>query len=425
MFSAAATATTAANKACLLVTEGDTVPGFFGAYMAINSRKFERVVAAVKDKSGELVALLELLGVEIREYDPSKMDKALCEVFKGVDSMLLVPVHTVCKKKKRMGGKAQGGELELADDDDFAAEITAHLGEHDDDADAERKHGGMQDHMVKCTCHVIEAAEKSGNIKRMLLWSLMGAGPMPHGGGGDAGPSSPAAMDPLKKKMPGKCGDYKRIFHDFHAVEKMVRECCGKKAIKHECIFRVAFCDQLFFMLSAIIQSRGLMPLTSKSAKFAPVNMKDIAMASAMLLCDPAAFEKWHRQTLTLTGPDAYNGPMLVELVNKTIHTHIEFAEVSMREMCKILMKSMMHDPAMTMVDVTELRIMMGWMEMLRENKMDVMTPELKELLGRNPTSVVQFFEDNPDAFRPHRSCVEKCAAADAKRAGAAIFHVK
>lgn len=376
------------SQVSLLVTEGNTAPGFYAAYTAMQYGKFARVVAAVRDRSGELVKQLEQMGVEIRQYDPSHNDQALRDTFKGTDSLLLIPVHT-CKPLPR-------------DNRDFSYQ---HFQQQPHES-----HEKPHEDMVRQTRNILEAAEASGQVKRCLLWSLLGAG-LISGGGKPAGGSQQHG----EHHKPGH-GDYKRIFQCYQEIEQSVRN----SKISHEVIFRNGFCDQLFFSLSNVMQNRGLLPLTSKDGKFAPVNGKDIGYASAMLLASPQTFEKWHRQTLQLTGPSSYSGPKLTDLINKTLNTRIEFHEVSMEQMREILVKS-----AGDMMDPTECRIMLGWMELLHEHKLDVVTPELQDILGREPSEVEEFFEENPDAFRPHRSQAQKYALADAKKVGGAIHRAK
>jgi hypothetical protein len=331
-----------------LITEGETWPGFYASYSALKHGKFNRVVVAVKDRNTDLVKQIEKLGGEIKQYDPSRPDQVK-EIFKGIDALLLIPV--------------------------------------------------CSENIVEDTKNIIEAAERQ-EVKRMVFWSLLGSGMVEHG--------TETVMDPSSKRTTGAIprssqetttGHYKQIFTKVAEIERIVR----RSKIENECIMRIGFCMQQFFALSNIMQSRGIFPLPSSSSKFAPVNAKDVGHATVHVLVSNTEFEKYKKQTLQLTGPQTYNGPTLTQVLNRTLNSRIEFQEVSLEQMRDILEKS-----AGDMLDKTEIQFIMGWLELLKENKLDVVTKELHQVLGHEPADVKEFFEENQDAFRPHGNLLRK-----------------
>ncbi|KAJ3349110.1 hypothetical protein GGF32_005799 [Allomyces javanicus] len=238
-------------------------------------------------------------------------------------------------------------------------------------------------HMAKYSINVLKAAEHEQACKHLVLWSAMGAA---HTTGGTT--------------------DDEAIFRQFHEIEQAVRQC---EKLDKWVTLRLGFLMQEFFALSNIMQNRGLFPLTTKSGKVAPVDVKDIGRATAKLLAEPNVFDKYHGQTVSLTGTHAHAGPALVEILNATIDAQIQFQEVSLDQMREILGKN-------DKVDATEQAIFLGYLCLLKANKLETVTKDLHTILGRDPTDIKAFFQANRDSFRPHRSHVQACALKEARR---------
>ncbi|KNE65148.1 hypothetical protein AMAG_19437 [Allomyces macrogynus ATCC 38327] len=126
---------------------------------------------------------------------------------------------------------------------------------------------------------------------------------------------------------------------------------------------------------------------------------------SSMHICD----DHDHGQTVSLTGTHAHTGPALVEILNATIDTQIQFQEVSLDQMREILGKN-------DKVDQTEQAIFLGYLCLLKANKLETVTKDLRAILGRDPTDIKAFFQANRDSFRPHRSHAQACALKEARR---------
>jgi uncharacterized protein YbjT (DUF2867 family) len=227
--------------------------------------------------------------------------------------------------------------------------------------------------MAEYSINVLKAADREQACKHLVLWSCLGAG-LVQGAGGQ--------------------GKDEAIFRQFYEIEQAVRGC---EKLDQWVTLRLGFLMQQFFALSTVMQNRGLFPLTSKNGKLAPVNLKDIGHATAVLLADPKNLNKHHGQTLILTGTHAVSGPQLVEIANQTLDARIQFQEVSLDQMREILGKN-------EKVDEADLCIFMGYLCLLKANKLDVVTKDLTNLLGRDPADIKAFFKENRDSFRPHRS---------------------
>ncbi|KAJ3373815.1 hypothetical protein GGF31_008700 [Allomyces arbusculus] len=245
--------------------------------------------------------------------------------------------------------------------------------------------------MAKYSINVLKAAEHEQACKHLVLWSALGAA---HIGGGGTTPAG------------GQGGNEEAIFRQFHEIEQAVHQC---EKLDKWVTLRLGFLMQEFFALSSVMQNRGLFPLTTKSGKVAPVDVKDIGRATAKLLAEPHLFDKYHKQTVSLTGTHAHAGPALVEILNATIDAQIQFQEVSLDQMREILGKN-------EKIDQTEQAIFLGYLCLLKANKLETVTKDLHTILGRDPTDIKAFFQANRDSFRPHRSHVQACALKEARR---------
>ncbi|KAI9179682.1 hypothetical protein H9P43_005012 [Blastocladiella emersonii ATCC 22665] len=232
--------------------------------------------------------------------------------------------------------------------------------------------------MVEASENILRAAEHN-NVGRVMLWSHVG---VEHHGGNVAAVAGTKPVRPTHEWM--------KVLECFAKLEKSVRD----SKIKNDVIFRLGFISQAFFALSNVMQNRGLFPLTSKDGKMAPVNAKDVGQAGAVLLADPNLFDKHNKQTLILTGPKAYTGPELTNIVNKTLNARIEFEEVPLDSMHEILEKG-------ADADKTEIAITMAGFQLLHEKKLDIVSNDLHKVLGRNPADIDTFFRENADSFRP------------------------
>lgn len=225
---------------------------------------------------------------------------------------------------------------------------------------------------------LLQAAEKQQDqLKKVLLWSLLATG--------------------ISEGHRGN-GKYTKIFQQFHQVE----EAFNNTKFQHQCILRIGFVSQQFLMLSKVLQDRGMFPLTSKSAKLAPVDLRDISKATVRVMTEHLGKpQDLHKQILTLTGPQAYNGPSLTQILNQAVGTQVQFQEVNLDELRDILNKYVEGG------DKSERErfgrdLVLAWMELFHENKIDITTQDLEKVLGRKPSEIREFFQDNADSFRPH-----------------------
>ncbi|KAL7752448.1 hypothetical protein RI367_001982 [Sorochytrium milnesiophthora] len=228
--------------------------------------------------------------------------------------------------------------------------------------------------MVLRVNNILKSARNNADLTALLLWSKLGA---------------QYAGDVPDDEHDGK--PERNIIVLYQEVEELVKR-CGIDAG----IIRVGFTLQTLFLMSNMIQSRGLVALPSDSAKFAPVNYHDIGRASVNILATGKLPGDINGQTLTFTGPELVTGPEMVDRANKGMNTDIKFEQVSLDEMRAIL--------SQTPLPLLQLDGVIATLRLFEDGKLDVETDDLnKALHGKKPSTIESFFEKNHDAFSPNR----------------------
>lgn len=296
------------------------------------------------------------MGADIREYQPGKgRPEDMKDTFRDVECLVLVPVHS--------------------------------------------------EDMYQATRNVMQAAQEA-KVKGMVLWSSLAAGIVsgehpPGGGGGGGGSGGGSSSGAATRSSGGGSGEeYLKLFTQMHQIEQEVKQV----QIPCSCILRVAFPMQGLLALSKVMQNRGIFPLTSRTGKMAPVNVKDVAKVTArMLTGDIKDMGRHHHQLYTLTGMHTHTGPDMTDVLNSRVHARLQFEEVTLEQMRDILDKAGYNH---TEGEKVSQKILLGWFDLFHQHKTDIKTAELEQLLGEKPTDMATFFEENADAFRPHRVAV-------------------
>ncbi|KAI9137236.1 hypothetical protein BKA69DRAFT_1099035 [Paraphysoderma sedebokerense] len=229
--------------------------------------------------------------------------------------------------------------------------------------------------IMQQTCNMLEAC-RSVDVKHMVYWSLLGVD-LAHG------------------------EEYKRL-KEWKKVEDMVKQC----GIHNLCIARIGFAQQKLFMLSHIIQDRGILPLPTGRGKWAPVNLRDCGLATAKIFCKAESQTHHKHQIYNFTGVHLMTGRKLVEHANRVLQSEIEFHDIHMEEFKKILME-------MEEMNEFEIESILECMCLIRENKLAIRTEDLKKLLDREPTDIETFFKHNADSFRPGGGRLRRLAIKD------------
>jgi hypothetical protein len=176
----------------------------------------------------------------------------------------------------------------------------------------------------------------------------------------------------------------------YYEIEKMFKEL---KNIKCRCVKKLDYFNQDFIFQAPSMQDHGLIFLNTGDNKFAPVDACDVSEALACLLAthDPnkEGFEMLH-----FVGPQKLNGKEIAEIAAKTLHGDYSYKDTDREECISRLMK---HPKA----EKFKVEMICDYFDLVRENKIDESSNDLKDVLKREPRKLEVFFKENESAFRP------------------------
>ncbi|ORY94746.1 hypothetical protein BCR43DRAFT_550892 [Syncephalastrum racemosum] len=293
----------------------------------------------------------------------------------------------------------------------------------------------MTERRLQIAEEMMQAAQKHG-IKRILLVSSLAA--------------------PYAERQGSPLSEYKRI-------EELIRE---KFAYGRWCIFRIPFTQQTLYYWSHMVEERGMlaMPLPSEVA-LQTVHMHDLCDAVATLILSPRKQENplkrpsHHdneeddgegevdipeqslKRIYELTSACPYTGRDMARKLAEALGAQeedIQYAEISCEELKEYLEQAAREEDQprkswlarateLVISDSTQpdlighpdrpalrprprryltpvfIEFLMDWFDTAKRVPLDKTTDDLRELTGREPIDLAQFFVDNSKEFhRPH-----------------------
>ncbi|KAL7752418.1 hypothetical protein RI367_001952 [Sorochytrium milnesiophthora] len=225
---------------------------------------------------------------------------------------------------------------------------------------------------AKPTINIIQAAERQ-DVENLLFWSLAG-------------------IEHDRADINDKT---KTIVKQFKEIEDRVR---NNSDIDKTTTARIGFALQNLFYLSDVIQNRAVLPLPTGESPFAPLNLKDAGVASAILL-EKGITSPHHNQVLTFTGSHLLNGPQVVAHANRVLDSRIRYEEVPVSEFRQLLERF----EKIGQITEYEKEVFLLQVQLIVSGKLETKTSDLKNVLGKEPTGIERFFEENKDAFQPGR----------------------
>lgn len=225
---------------------------------------------------------------------------------------------------------------------------------------------------------IIEAC-KSAQVRSVVFWSTIG-------------------LEHANEEQ------YKHL-HQLAEIEEMIK----RGGFQNMCITRIGFPQQLMFLLSHRIQDRGQLPLPTARGKFAPVSLKDCAMATAKLLSNAGESGGGNKHCYQFTGKRLVTGQKLVEHANRVLEAEIDYQDVNMDEFRQILKQEAEE------LNEFALECIVEKMQLIKENKLAVRTDDLEKIMGRKPMDLETFFRENARDFKPsggqiRRLCIHDTA---------------
>jgi uncharacterized protein YbjT (DUF2867 family) len=183
--------------------------------------------------------------------------------------------------------------------------------------------------------------------------------------------------------------------HQYHEVFKCMAEMEEKfKKVgsnKKWAILRKTVPQQYLLHYSRLIQETGCLMLPIGNGKCPYVSLDDVACAAGKLICNPPS--SFH--TYTLTGPEILDGQRLVEHLNRTVEANVEYQNIS-PQLAERYLRHELGEESIKWVYFT-----MGMLELIKNNKLDHPTDDVKKILGHEPRRVDTMLKEFAQLFKP------------------------
>lgn len=152
-------------------------------------------------------------------------------------------------------------------------------------------------------------------------------------------------------------------------------------------MIRPTFFTQNFLASAHTIKKSGEIVMALGNAVVAPTDLRDVAEVIRLVLTNPA-----HRnKSYDLTGPEALTLSDVAEKFSKVLGREIRYVPQPIEDFRKVL----------TQVGLTEWRInaVCDEFQLLADRNSAETTDTVRQLLGREPTSLEKFIEDHRDLY--------------------------
>ena len=176
---------------------------------------------------------------------------------------------------------------------------------------------------------------------------------------------------------------------------KRIEDMCRESGIDPLCIVRHGVIQQrLFWFMDWIKRGQLCLPV-NENAKWAPLNLDDLAMFVASL-CAEVEFKKVHaKRTYRLTGPALVSGKSLAEILSKHLTGHkVVFEEIDMNRLEDHLRK-------WVGLNDTLIREAMDMFKLINENKFNFVSDDQQKTIGTQPITVDRFIQEYEHRFVP------------------------
>ncbi|KAI9145509.1 hypothetical protein BKA69DRAFT_1121345 [Paraphysoderma sedebokerense] len=180
-------------------------------------------------------------------------------------------------------------------------------------------------------------------------------------------------------------GQHKAL-HDFKLIEDYAMDA----GIENLCILRTTFYVQNILLYKQQLLEKAELPAPAGKGKFAPINLKDIAKLCAVML-KKAPMDAQHRnQVYTLTGSESLSADEMCKRASKVLGKDIRYKEITDEEAKKLLSNIQWLDPS-------EAEFLLESYDLVRQNKLDMVSNDFQHLCGSPPSSIDQFWQENKE----------------------------
>jgi len=209
--------------------------------------------------------------------------------------------------------------------------------------------------LVELESKMIEAC-KENNVKHVVLNSALGA------------------------------GDYEKSFPSWHSKVENKLKASG---LQYTIVRPNGFMQNIVTYNAPSIRAQGAFYAAMGDAKTSLIDVRDIAVATAKILADPAAHAG---KTYELNGPEAFSNAEVAEKISRATGRPVRFVDIPEEAQRKSML-----DLGMPEWQVTAL---LELQQYYKAGKAANITDVLPKLLGRAPLTLEQFLAESKDGFR-------------------------
>jgi uncharacterized protein YbjT (DUF2867 family) len=209
--------------------------------------------------------------------------------------------------------------------------------------------------LVELESKMIEAC-KENNVKHVVLNSALGA------------------------------GDYEKSFPSWHCKVENKLKASG---LQYTIVRPNGFMQNIVTYNAPSIRAQGAFYAAMGDAKTSLIDVRDIAVATAKILADPAAHAG---KTYELNGPEAFSNAEVAEKISRATGRPVRFVDIPEEAQRKSML-----DLGMPEWQVTAL---LELQQYYKAGKAANITDVLPKLLGRAPLTLEQFLAESKDGFR-------------------------
>jgi len=182
-------------------------------------------------------------------------------------------------------------------------------------------------------------------------------------------------------------GNYLKSFPSWH---RKVEDKLQASGLQYAIFRPNSFMQNIAAYMAPSIRSQGAFYAAMGDAKMSLIDVRDIAVILAKALTNPAAFAG---QAIDLNGPEAFSYPEIAANISRVAGRAVQFVNIPEEAQRKAML-----DLGMPGWQVNALLELQQYYTV--ERKGGEVTPPIKDFLGRAPTTLDQYLNENKEIFR-------------------------
>ncbi|KAL1923118.1 uncharacterized protein VTP21DRAFT_9494 [Calcarisporiella thermophila] len=165
----------------------------------------------------------------------------------------------------------------------------------------------------------------------------------------------------------------------FYQLEQYIQQ-----SSLNYCILRAGVYQQLLLLFKNSITMDNCLPMPTGEGRYAPVNKTDLAKAAAHILVRPGSH---FGKTYNITGPDCLTTSEIVQRMSTRLHKKIQFRDEHPETAREHMGSMLLHQ--------SEAEAIKEELLLVRDGKLNFVSPNFKEITGEEATSLDRFFQEH------------------------------